>query len=162
VEDETRHGILLVCDISGYTAFVRNHARSASHARQITVRLLKAIVGAARPPLVVAELEGDAVFFAAIGPEGELPDLARKVKGQIPRLFRAFKAEVGVVSAARDCTCAACACISDLRLKQVAHAGEVAVASRRSSCRVTSPDITREVMVSVALALRVRSRRAPR
>jgi hypothetical protein len=127
VEDETRHGILLVCDISGYTTFVRHHARSASHARQITVRLLNAVVGAARPPLAVAELEGDAVFFAAIGAEEELTDLAQQMKEQIPRLFRAFKAEVSVLSAARDCTCAACACISDLRLKQVVHAGEVAV-----------------------------------
>ncbi len=55
----TIQGILLVADISGYTDFVRQHARSASHARQITVRLLKAIVSAASPPLSVAELEGE-------------------------------------------------------------------------------------------------------
>ena len=88
--DGTTQGILLVSDISGYTDFVRKHTRSASHARQITVRLLKAIISAASPPLSVAELEGDAVFFYALGSEEEVPRLAKQVKDQIPRIFRAF------------------------------------------------------------------------
>ncbi len=123
----TTQGILLVSDISGYTDFVRRHTRSASHARQITVRLLKAIVSAASPPLSVAELEGDAVFFYALGSEAELPRLAKQVKGQIPRLFRAFAKELKVLSSGPHCSCHACACIGALRLKQVVHTGEVAV-----------------------------------
>ena len=125
--EETTQGILLVSDISGYTDFVRRHTRSASHARQITVRLLKAIVSAASPPLSVAELEGDAVFFSALGSEEELPRLAKHVKDQIPRLFRAFAKELKVLSSGPKCSCHACACIGALRLKQVVHAGEVAV-----------------------------------
>ncbi len=123
----TTQGILLVSDISGYTNFVRQHTRSASHARQITVRLLKAIVSASSPPLSVAELEGDAVFFYALGSEEEVPGLVKQVKEQIPRLFRAFTKELKVLSAGPDCSCHACACIGALRLKQVVHAGEVAV-----------------------------------
>ena len=119
--------ILLVADISGYTAYVRNHARSASHARQITVRLLEAIVAASGPPLAVAELEGDAVFFYALGPDGDVGSLAERVKDQIPRLFRAFAAETRVLTSRPDCTCSACTGIGDLRLKQVVHTGEVAV-----------------------------------
>ncbi len=46
----TTQSILLMSDISGYTNFVRQHTRSASHAREITVRLLKAIVSASSPP----------------------------------------------------------------------------------------------------------------
>ncbi len=125
--EETTQGILLVSDISGYTHFVRRHTRSASHARQITVRLLKAIVSASSPPLSVAELEGDAVFFYALGSEDELPELARQVKDQIPRLFRAFAKELKVLSSGPKCSCHACAGIGALRLKQVVHAGEVAV-----------------------------------
>ena len=45
----TTQGILLMSDISGYSEFVHRHTRSAGHARQITVRLLKAIVSASRP-----------------------------------------------------------------------------------------------------------------
>ena len=125
--EETTQGILLVSDISGYTHFVRRHTRSASHARQITVRLLKAIVSASSPPLLVAELEGDAVFFYALGSEEELPELTKQVKDQIPRLFRAFAKELKVLSSGPKCSCHACAGIGALRLKQVVHAGEVAV-----------------------------------
>ncbi len=123
----TTQGILLVADISGYTDFVRQHTRSASHARQITVRLLKALVSAASPPLSVAELEGDAVFFYALGSEEEVPGLAEQVKHQIPRLFRAFAKELKVLSSGPKCSCDACAGIEALRLKQVVHTGEVAV-----------------------------------
>ena len=127
MEEGTTQGILLVSDISGYTEFVRRHTRSASHARQITVRLLKAIVSASRPPLSVAELEGDAVFFYALGSEEELPKLAKQVKDQIPLLFRAFARELTILSSGPSCSCDACSGIGALRLKQVVHAGEVAV-----------------------------------
>ena len=123
----TTQGILLVSDISGYTNFVRRHARSASHARQITVRLLKAIISASSPPLLVAELEGDAVFFYALGSEEEIPELTKQVKVQIPRLFRTFAAELKVLSSGPQCSCDACDAIGSLRLKQVVHTGEVAV-----------------------------------
>ena len=85
MEEGTTQGILLLSDISGYTEFVRRHVRSASHARQITVRLLKAIVSASGPPLSVGELEGDAVFFYALGAEEELPELAKSVVGRTGR-----------------------------------------------------------------------------
>lgn len=125
--DDTTHGILLVSDISGYTEFVYRHARSASHARQITARLLKAIVAASGPPLSVAELEGDAVFFSALGSAGELPQLAEQVKHQIPQLFRAFAREMKLLESLSKCSCQACSHIGGLSLKQVVHAGEVAV-----------------------------------
>lgn len=125
--DDTRQGILLVSDISGYTEFVTHHARSASHARQVTVRLLKAIVAASSSPLSVAELEGDAVFFYALGSEEELPAVASQVKHQIPRLFRAFAREIRLLESMSKCSCEACSNIGSLHLKQVVHAGEVAV-----------------------------------
>lgn len=128
MDDEgTTRGILVVADISGYTDFVREHARSASHARQIVVRLLKAIISASGPPLTVAELEGDAVFFYAVGEESEIPELARRVKEQLPRMFRAFASEMKVLTSRPRCSCHACSGIEDLRLKQVVHTGEVAI-----------------------------------
>jgi len=118
--------ILLVADISGYTGFVREHARSASHARQIVSRLLRSIISAASPPLMVNEIEGDAVFFYALGEEHDLPELAGKIREQIPRLFRSFTHEMDLLSRKPRCSCRACANIGQLRLKQVVHAGEVA------------------------------------
>lgn len=123
----TIKGILLVADISGYTNFVRQHARSASHARQIVVRLLKSMIAESGPPLTVGELEGDAVFFYALGDEQELPLLAKQVNDQIPRFFRAFTKALKVLSTEPRCSCDACSSIESLRLKQVVHTGEVAV-----------------------------------
>jgi hypothetical protein len=123
----TAKSILLVANISGFTNFVQHHARSASHARQIVVRLLKSIIDAVGPPLKVGELEGDAVFFYALGDAEDLPELAVQVRDQIPRFFRAFTKEMKILSTQPRCNCEACASIGSLRLKQVVHAGEVAV-----------------------------------
>ena len=119
--------LLLIADISGFTRFMRLHALATSHARQIVVRLLKALVAEARPPLQVAELEGDAVFFYALAPEGDLDAVAEAVKPQILRLFDVFHREVEALAAVQACICEACRGVRDLRLKQVAHCGEVAV-----------------------------------
>jgi len=124
--DGTTRAILLVADISGYTGFVREHARSASHARQIVSRLLRSVISAASPPLLVNEIEGDAVFFYALGEERALPELAGDIREQIPRLFRSFTHEMNLLSRKPRCSCRACAGIGELRLKQVVHTGEVA------------------------------------
>ncbi|HYE94863.1 MAG TPA: DUF2652 domain-containing protein [Rubricoccaceae bacterium] len=123
----TTPAVLLVADISGFTRFMRLHALATSHARQIIVRLLEALVHAAQPPLTVAELEGDAVFFYAPAPDGDLDRVAAEVKTQVLRLFRAFEQEAAALAAAPLCVCEACLSVRDLKLKQVAHAGEVAV-----------------------------------
>ncbi len=125
--EPTTNAILLVADISGWTKFVRRHAVSASHARQVVVHLLRAIISAAEPPLTVAELEGDAVFLYALSEPGDLGRVAVKVKAQIPRLFRAFAAEMKLLSTRPRCSCEACSSVGGLRLKQVVHAGEVAL-----------------------------------
>lgn len=123
----TTNAILLVADISGWTKFVRRPVVSASHARQVVVRLLRAIIAAAGPPLTVAELEGDAVFLYALCEPGEGKQVAQKVKAQIPRMFRAFSAEMKLLSTRPRCSCDACSSVEKLRLKQVVHAGEVAL-----------------------------------
>jgi hypothetical protein len=55
---DTTRAVLLLADISGFTKFLKLHTLSTSHARQIIVRLLDALVKVSEPPLKVAELEG--------------------------------------------------------------------------------------------------------
>ncbi|MDX1547522.1 MAG: DUF2652 domain-containing protein [Rhodothermales bacterium] len=117
--------LLLIADISGFTRFMRLHALATSHARQIVARLLRTLVAEARPPLRVAELEGDAVFFYAPAPGGDLPAVAAAVKPQILHLFRVFQREVEALARVKACVCGACTSVADLRLKQVAHCGAV-------------------------------------
>jgi len=124
---DTSRAVLLLADISGFTAFMKLHAISTSHARQIIVRLLDALVKASGPPLRVAELEGDAVFFYALADEKQLRAVAERVKAQLPRLFRVFKQEIEALQSVSVCVCEACTTVGNLRLKQVVHTGEVAV-----------------------------------
>ena len=65
----------------------------------------------------MGELEGDAVFFYALGDEGELPGMARQVEDQIPRFFRAFTKALKVLSTGPQCGCDACSSIESLKLK---------------------------------------------
>ena len=119
--------LLLMADISGFTKFMKLHAVSTSHAQQIIVRLLKAIMNAAQPPLKVAEIEGDAVFFYAPSEEKSLSRTATLVKEQIPLFQSTFNREIAVLNGMHVCTCDACTHVMDLKLKQVLHAGEVGI-----------------------------------
>lgn len=128
--DNTYQAVLLIADISGYTRFMRLHALATSHARQIIARLLRALIDASRPPLQLHRLEGDAVFFYALAAdEAELPVVAERVRDQIPRLLRAFHREITALAQVKLCVCEACVRVRELKLKQVAHAGEVAFES---------------------------------
>lgn len=123
----TENTILLIADISGYTRFMKQHSVSVSHAKQIIVRLLKALMAAAKPPLKVAELEGDAVFFYARADKNDIDKVAAQVKKQIVNLFAAFKKELREIDSLKTCSCNACDHVHDLQLKQVIHAGNVEV-----------------------------------
>ncbi len=116
-----------MADISGFTHFMRLHALSASHARRIIVRLLDRLVKAAEPPLRIAEIEGDAVFFYAPARDADLADVAANVKAQLPVLLRTFRDEIEAFRTTPMCVCEACTTVGNLRLKQVVHAGEIAI-----------------------------------
>jgi len=124
---DTVKAILLVADISGYTKFMRDHTISVSHAKQIVVRLLRSLMGASKPPLVVAELEGDAVFFYALSTGKDVSTVAEQVKAQVVQLFTTFASEIEQINKVTTCTCDACQQVVDLKLKQVIHIGEVAI-----------------------------------
>ena len=123
----TSQAILLVADISGYTKFMRLHAMCVSHAKQMIVKLLKAIMNASGPPLKVAELEGDAVFFYALSSDKDIKGAAYQVKGQVLKFFSAFKSELTALEQLKLCTCNACTHVGEMELKIVIHAGEVAI-----------------------------------
>ena len=123
----TSKTFLLLADISGYTHFMRESPVASSHARQIIVRLLKSLMSASAPPLTVAELEGDAIFFYATTSDDDLGVIAAQVKEQMLNLFTSFYAEARKLTRMKACECDACSNVGSLRLKQVLHIGEVAI-----------------------------------
>ncbi len=125
--NETSRALLLIADISGFTEFMRLHALATSHARHIIARLLRALIQASGPPLRVAELEGDAVFFYAVGLDENAEASFEQPKKQILRLFWVFKREIQALQQVPACVCEACTTVGNLRLKQVVHFGEVSI-----------------------------------
>lgn len=135
------HAVLLVADISGFTKFMKMHTISLNHAKQIVVRLLKSIINAAKPPLKVAELEGDAVFFYAPCSQSELKKTSERVKLQIIDLFNSFKKELFTIQNMEICECPACMTAGDLRLKQVVHTGETELETINKSSKLFGVDV---------------------
>jgi Protein of unknown function (DUF2652) len=112
--------LLVIADIGGYTRFLRMHDVSVVHAQLTVVKLLEAVIAAARPDLALAKLEGDAAFFHAPAPRDD--GALMRVAATIHRAFHRTREDL-----ARNtlCPCDGCQQAGDLRIKVVAHVGEV-------------------------------------
>jgi hypothetical protein len=115
---KAEHGVLVLADISGFTAFVT--AVELEHGPQIIGALLEAVMPRLAPPLEIQEIEGDAVF--ALGPDGALLPPARLLD-IFDSAFAAFKETRRKLSADESCSCGACRSVERLDLKIVAHHG---------------------------------------
>src|SRR5215211_1086117 len=120
----SERALLLIADIGGYTEYMRTHRMSLAHAEVNTARLLEAVIDAA-PQFELIEIEGDAAFLSrdadTLGDGGPVAAVARAAAG----MHRAFHLErCNVVS--NLCPCDGCSQAEELKLKFVAHIGEVA------------------------------------
>lgn len=123
---ELIQAFIILIDISGYTKFIRNHRVSLIHAERIISELLESVIDASKHPLILNKLQGDAALFYARS-DGRR-ETAHDVMGQVRRFFAAFAArEKVLVSECSLCTCDACLKAGQLKLKVIAHHGEVAV-----------------------------------
>jgi hypothetical protein len=118
MERYTEDGVLVLADISGFTAFVT--ATELEHGPPIIAELLGEVMRRLSPPLEIQEVEGDAVF--ALGPDRALvpPATLLDVLGDA---FSAFKARQRELEADETCGCRACRSVGSLDLKIVAHHG---------------------------------------
>jgi hypothetical protein len=121
----TQRAFLLIADIGGYTRFMKVHRINLAHSQDIIAQLLEAVIDGASPRLELAKLEGDAAFFYALMASDNDDELAKLAK-QVAGIRRAFLARQQDLAINRYCTCEGCVGVSDLTLKFVAHAGEVA------------------------------------
>ena len=119
-----QRALLLIADIGGYTRFMTAHRINLVHAHEMITQLLEAVIDGARSPLRLAKLKGDAAFFYAPLKEGQA---GAEVVEQVTRIFGAFVSERRKLVAERICNCEGCVGVGSLKLKFVAHAGEVAV-----------------------------------
>jgi hypothetical protein len=118
MKSHTHDGILVLADISGFTAFVT--ATELEHGPALIAELLEAVMGRLSPPLDIQEVEGDAVFAIGIdqslGRHTALLDLLESA-------FAAFRERRQQLAADESCTCHACRSVGSLDLKIVVHHG---------------------------------------
>ena len=113
---------LVIADIGGYTRFMKVHRWNLAHAQLAVAGLLEAVIDQAGP-LELVKLEGDAAFFW-------LKDRSKTTWDELAHIFtamrKAFMAKRDTLVQERTCSCDACQQVDQLRLKFVAHEGEVA------------------------------------
>lgn len=121
---ESGRALLLIADIGGYTEYMGSHRMSLAHAEAAATRLLDKVIDAARD-FDLIEIEGDAAFLSreAGALEGDAT-LAATTQAAVS-MHRAFHIERQHV-ATNLCPCDFCAQADNLKLKFVAHIGEVA------------------------------------
>jgi hypothetical protein len=109
-----QEGLLVLADISGYTAFVAQ--TEIDHSWEILHELLDSIVRSLEGRLDVSQVEGDAILFIS-----GLSD--EEVVKALENTFICFHRRLRDMQSVTGCPCNACARIGILKLKFVMHRG---------------------------------------
>jgi hypothetical protein len=126
---ESERALLLIADIGGYTDYMQSHRMSLAHAEATTARLLESVIDAA-PDFDLIEIEGDAAFlFRRLDGQDDGGAVAATTQAAVA-MHRAFHIERQYV-ATNLCPCDGCSQADNLKLKFVAHIGEVATQTIR-------------------------------
>jgi hypothetical protein len=132
--------LLLLADIAGYTRFMRLHRMNLAHSQDITRRLLESMVDAV-PSLTLSEVEGDALFLYALHEEAEGAATSGACFSLALEMYRAFHVRQDWMVAHNFCACDACRQIGRLRVKFVAHLGEIATQIIRDRAQLVGVDV---------------------
>ena len=131
--------VLLIADIGGYTEYMRSHRMSLAHAEVNTGRLLEKVIDAA-PDFDLIEIEGDAAFLSRRAGATDGDDAVSATTEAAVRMHRAFHLERRYV-ATNLCPCDGCVQANNLKLKFVAHIGEVATQTIRERRKLVGIDV---------------------
>jgi hypothetical protein len=131
--------LLLIADIGGYTAYMGSHRMSLAHAEVNTGRLLEKVIGAA-PDFELIEIEGDAAFLARQADTSDGDAAVTRALEAAMAMHRAFHLERQYV-ATNLCPCNGCSQANNLKLKFVAHIGEVATQTIRQRRKLVGIDV---------------------
>jgi len=119
--------VLLIADISGYSDFITHREVSLLHAEQIITELLEAMIDRSEHPLVLNKFEGDAALLYAESGADPVA-VVSDVLAQLRAMFAGFAVCRDRIRESRsNCSCDACAKISNLELKAFVHCGEIAI-----------------------------------
>ena len=134
-QDTPRPGLIFIPDISGFTTFV--HETDISHSQHIIRELLEVIIDANTLGMEVSEVEGDAVLFYRMG---KAPD-SLELFEQVRNIYNNFHTHLKRYESQRICHCGACTTASQLKLKMVAHYGELGTNQVRNFTKLFGKDL---------------------
>jgi hypothetical protein len=136
---DTNQALLVIADIGGYTEYMQGHRTLLGHAEAATTRLLEKVVDAARG-FDLIEIEGDAAFLSREADTLDAGAARDSVTEVALAMHRAFHAERRLVER-NLCPCASCRQTSELKLKFVAHVGEVATQKIKRRRKLIGMDV---------------------
>jgi hypothetical protein len=130
---------MLIADIGGYTDYMQFHRSVLGHAEAATTRMLDKVVDAARG-FELIEIEGDAAFLSRDvgGMDGR--ETLNTVMRAVVDLHAAFHTERRLIEL-NMCPCGSCNKTNALKLKFVAHVGEVATQTIRRRKNLVGLDV---------------------
>jgi Protein of unknown function (DUF2652) len=135
----SERALLLIADIGGYTEYMSTHRMSLAHAEVNTARLLEAIIDAAGE-FDLIEIEGDAAFLSLRADGLDDDATAAAMTRVVAAMHVAFHRERRYVASVL-CPCDACEQAENLKLKFVAHVGEVATQTIRDRRKLVGIDV---------------------
>jgi len=135
----TRRSVLMIADIGGYTEYMQFHRSVLGHAEAATTRMLSKVVTAARG-FDLIEIEGDAAFLSRDAEGLDSPDALDAVTSAAIAMHGAFHRERQLVQL-NMCPCGSCKQTNALKLKFVAHVGEVATQAIKRRKKLVGLDV---------------------
>jgi hypothetical protein len=135
----TRRALLLIADIGGYTEYMQFHRSILGHAEATTTRLLEKVVDAASG-FDLIEVEGDAAFLSREADPLDGPATLAAITQAAVAMHRAFHMQRRLVEL-NMCPCGSCTQTSELKLKFVAHVGEVATQTIKRRRKLIGMDV---------------------
>jgi hypothetical protein len=135
----TRRALLLIADIGGYTEYMQFHRSILGHAEAATSRMLGKVVDAARG-FELIEIEGDAAFLSRDAEGLDGPATLATVTEAAVAMHRAFHEQRRLIEL-NMCPCGSCTQTSELKLKFVAHVGEVATQTIKRRRKLVGMDV---------------------
>ncbi len=135
----TQRALLLIADIGGYTEYMQFHRSILGHAEAATSRMLDKVVGAARG-FDLIEIEGDAAFLSRDADVLDGRATLTAITQASVAMHRAFHEERRLIEL-NMCPCESCTQTSALRLKFVAHVGEVATQTIKRRRKLVGMDV---------------------
>ncbi len=135
-----QRALLIIADIGGYTRFMTLRRMSLAHAQGIVAHLLEAVIDASQG-LKLIEVEGDAAFFYAPHSEDQEALTAGRAAEKAVAMHRAFHTRQREIVTLNRCGCDGCAAMNNLKIKFVAHVGEVATQKVKRLSKLAGVDV---------------------